>query len=308
MSVYNDAGFLRNSIKSILNQTFSEFEFLIIDDGSTDNTEEIISGFNDSRIIYKKIDHTGLAGALNHGISISGGDWIARIDADDLSTPDRLQKQVTALTINKDVNVISGWSVYFKDQGKILFLLKTPEEDNDIKKFLNLHNPVNHSSVMFNKKVIKVNGGYNENFKCYEDFELWFRLRNKLKFKIIPEFYTYTRLHPLSMSTDGKKNKIYKMLFDNALLNSNNAETKESKEYWDEILFRIEYFYGNKDRSRKYFRGKYTGKKALEFLNTFLPERLFNKNLDLRLRYRLESRSEDLKFYEAELRNLLRQN
>lgn len=306
MSVYNDSQFLKNSVQSILNQTYKDFEFLIIDDGSEDETESIINDFKDSRIVYKKIKHSGLAAALNFGIKNSNGDWIARIDADDLNTRNRLQTQIDFINSNTDYDVVSSWSVYFKDPEKILFLLKTPEDDSEIRKFLNLHNPVNHSSVIFSKKKISDNGGYNEKFECYEDFELWFRLKEKLKFKIIPEYLTYTRLHPLSMSHKKKKDKIYNMLITNALHCLDASKDDGLKIYWKETLFRIEYFYGDKKESRKYLPDRLSAKNALEYLNTFLPEDKFNDILELRLRYRLESKFKDLKKYEKELNRLLK--
>lgn len=306
MSVYNDSKFVKHSVLSILNQTYKDFEFLIIDDGSEDDTESIINDFKDSRIVYKKIRHSGLASALNFGIKNSTGDLIARIDADDLNTASRLHAQIDFINKNPGYDVVSSWSVYFKEPKKILFLLKTPVDDPEIKKFLNLHNPVNHSSVIFNKRKIIENGGYNENFECYEDFELWFRLKDQLKFKIIPEYLTYTRLHPLSMSHKKKKDKIHSMLIKNALLNSELEKDADSIKYWKETLFRIEYFYGDKRKSRKYLPDKLTAKNALEYLNTFLPEDKFNDLLELRLRYRIESKFKNLSVYEKELEKLLK--
>ncbi len=178
MTVYNDSRYLKSSVRSILNQTFRDFEFLIVDDGSDDKPEEVINEFRDSRIVLKKIKHAGLAGALNYGLRNSSGEWIARIDADDLSTENRLKSQVDFLNTNKHTDVLSSWSVYFSNKNEILFPLRTPVSDPDIKTFLNLHNPVNHSAVIFSKNKILADGGYNEAYKSYEDFELWLRMRD----------------------------------------------------------------------------------------------------------------------------------
>src|SRR2546425_317811 len=88
MPAYNSSLYIDSAVKSILNQTFKEFEFLIIDDGSADNSEEEISKYKDSRINYTKLKHRGISVALNYGIKKASCDWIARIDADDLNTPD----------------------------------------------------------------------------------------------------------------------------------------------------------------------------------------------------------------------------
>lgn len=303
MPVYNDAKYLKHSVKSILNQTYRDFEFLIVDDGSEDNTEEIISDFRDSRIIYKKTEHKGLASALNYGIANSSGDWIARIDADDLNTSERLKTQMNFLRKNQEYNVISSWSVYFQTPHKILFLLKT--SDTDLKKSLNLHNPINHSSVMFDKKIISGNGGYNETFRCYEDFELWFRLRDKLNFKIIPEYLVFTRLRKDSMTQTEKKDNLFRMLSHNAELNLDKSLSSEDQNYWYNILFWIEFFYGNRDRAGKYLSKNFSLKKAAAFLNTFLPDKAFKKIIDLRLRYRLESKFINKAELEKELKTLL---
>lgn len=306
MPVYNDSGFLRCSVKSILNQEFSEFEFLIIDDGSTDNTEEVIQEFKDSRINYKKIPHKGLAGALNYGLSEASGDFIARIDADDLNTSQRLRIQLDAFNRNPELDVISSRSVYFNGKYKILFFIDPPEKDSEIKSFLNLHNPINHSAVIFRKKKITENRGYNETFNCYEDFELWFRLRDKLTFHVIPEYLVYTRLRRDSLTARENKTKIHKLLFDNAFKEYNKSNDEKGKEYWNNILFWIEYFYGDKIRARKYAGKKMTYKKLLAFLNTYLPEKAFMNVAGLRIRQRIQSKLINQKKFKSELKSLAR--
>jgi glycosyltransferase involved in cell wall biosynthesis len=305
MPVYNGSEYIKTSVRSVLNQTYKDFEFLIIDDGSQENIKDILKSFKDQRIVYKRINHKGLAGALNYGLSISSGDWIARIDADDLNTVNRLEAQLRFLNSNPSCNVVSSWSVYFENPSKVLFELKTPSEDIEIKKFLNLHNPINHSSVIFNKKIILDNGGYDESYNCYEDFELWFRLRDKLKFTILPEVLVYTRMRSDSMTKSGSKTKVCEMLKKNAASKFKNAQDEKEKFFWNNLLFWIEYFYGNKIHARKYFGKDISFKQAAAFMNTFLPEKAFDKILGLRLRYRLESKSKDKKFFENELKKLI---
>ncbi len=305
MSVYNDSRYLRSSMKSILNQTHKDFEFLIIDDGSEENIEEIVKSFNDSRIVYKRINHIGLAGALNFGLKNSTGDWIARIDADDLNTCDRLEAQLKFINSNSGYDIVSGWSVYFKDPHKILFELKSPVENSDIKKFLNLHNPINHSSVIFNKGAVLDGGGYNENFNSYEDFELWFRLRGKLNFKILPEILVYTRVRNNSMTMTSGKNNVYEMLKVNGEKKLMNAKGKNEKYYWMNVIFWIEYFYGDKAKARNYFGNEISFKKAIAFLNTYLPDKAFDKIMGLRIRYRLQTKNVHRKVYEKQLKELL---
>ncbi|MBL8006851.1 MAG: glycosyltransferase [Ignavibacteria bacterium] len=290
MPVYNASRYLKNSVRSILNQTFREFEFLIIDDGSTDDSEEIVSSFSDSRIIYKKIPRSGLSAALNYGLEIASGDWIARIDADDLNTPDRIRIQNDFILKNPEYNVVSGCSVYFRDPCEILFVMKVPEFDSDIKNFLNLHNPVNHSAVMFNRKIICQNGGYNEQFSCFEDFELWHRLKDKLNFRILPEYLVFTRLHSRSHSYKADREKIYRMLSDN------NQEND---------LFWVEYFYGNRKECRKYFFEEFSLRKLTAFVISFFPLKVSDSITELRLMSRIKTKRADKKKFEVELKKLL---
>lgn len=304
MATYNDSKFITSSVKSILNQTYKEFEFLIIDDGSKDNTDEIINKFKDSRIVYKKISHIGLAGALNFGLVNSSGEWIARIDADDLNTQNRLESQLRYIH-NPEYDVIGSWSAYFNEKNKIQFILKPPTDDNDIRKFLDLHNPINHSSVLFNKKKILSEKGYNSSFESYEDFELWFRLKNKLKFKILPEVLVYTRQRSDSLTQTSGKEEIYKLLHGNAEEMYSKTDSENMKAYWINILFWIEYFYGSKLNSRKYFTKNITIKKSLAYINTFLTEDMFSKILALRLRHRMQLKYDEKKYYQEELKELL---
>ena len=306
MTVYNDAEYLPYSIRSILNQTYRDFEFIIVNDGSSDNTENIISEFKDERIKYKKISHSGLAAALNFGINSASGNWIARIDADDVNTLNRLQTQFDLIKSNPDYDVISSRSVYFEEPSKILFFLNVPEDDSEIKKYLNLHNPVNHSSVIYKKNIIQEAGGYNEKMECFEDFELWFRLKNKLTFKIIPEYLVYTRFRHDSMSRSAKSSNIYKMLMNNARDNLSISGKAEESNYWHNIIFWTEYFYGDKNKSRTLLTNNFTFRKALAFLKTYLPDYSFEKLKDLRIRYRMESVFKGKKKYEEELKLLLK--
>lgn len=309
MAVYNDSEFIPGSVKSILNQTHRDFEFIIINDGSDDNgkTEEAILGFKDSRIIYKKISHRGLAGALNFGMRISSNDYIARIDADDLNTADRLKKQTAFINSDKcaDIDIIASRSVYFNNRNKILFLHKPPSGDAAIKKFLNLHNPLNHSSVIFRKEPVMSSGGYDEHFGSYEDFELWFRLRDKVKFHIIKDVLVYNRIRPDSIMEKGITLNIYRLLFNNAVKKFENSASTADRKYWNNILFWVEYFYGSKIKARKYYTDDITLRKSIAYINTFLPEDEFRKLKDKRLRLRITGGLNIDKKYSEELKTLL---
>ena len=169
MPTYNSCQYIETAIKSVLNQTYKDFELLIVDDGSTDDTESSISEFSDTRIRYIKKEHEGLAASLNYGLKIAKHDWVSRMDADDISHPKRLEKQISIL--EKDDNFIScTWSAYFKDRG-ISFTVKTPVHNDELKKKLSIHCYINHPSVIFNRRFILSKGGYNTKINVYEDYE-----------------------------------------------------------------------------------------------------------------------------------------
>ncbi|HEY3251101.1 MAG TPA: glycosyltransferase [Ignavibacteria bacterium] len=304
MPAFNSALYIGKSVRSILNQTFKDFEFIIVNDGSTDNTEEIILNIKDERIKYLKTENKGTAAALNFGISKAKFDWIARIDADDLSSPARLEKQVSFINENPDIDVLSTWSVYFKDKGKIIFLLKTPVEHKDILRVLNLHNPLNQSGVIYRKKLIKQEK-YNEKFDLNEDFELFHRIREKAKFYIIPEFLTYTRISRSSKSFGRRNNNVYNFLFTPAFKNLIDAKSKGDHFYWATTIAWINFFYGDRKDSRSYFRKSFSMKNIAAYIATLLPDRIFNKLISYRLRYRFQSIFEGKKIYKKELQKLL---
>lgn len=304
MPAYNCSGYISGAVKSILNQTYREFEFIIIDDGSTDNTKEKITALKDSRIIYKKTEHKSTAAALNYGISIASGNWITRIDADDLNVPARLEKQVNFISSNPDVDILSSWSVYFKDPDKILFFMENPVEHEDIVDYLNLRNPINSSSAIFRKSVIK-KAKFNEDFTSYEDFELFFRIRNDVKFHNIPEFLTYKRLRPDSKTYAGDNSEIFAIINDYAMKKLINSVRKRDQFYWATTIAWQNYFYGNRRDSRSYFRRVPSMKNYTALATTYLPDKLFKNLLDSGIRCRLKDFFNSKKFYENELKNLL---
>ncbi len=304
MPAYNCGKYVTSAIKSILNQTYKDFEFIIIDDGSTDNTEEIIKGFKDERIIYKKTEHKGTSAALNYGLSLSKYDWTARIDADDLNVPSRLETQVKFLNENPDYDIISCWSVYFRDPDKILFLLREPVENRDIYEHLDLHNRLNQSGVIYRKSVI-LEAKYNENYENNEDFELFYRIREKVKFYNIPQFMVYTRVRSNSRTYVTRNHNIYDFLFPPAFKCLMEAKSKGEHFYWAATIAWLNYFYGNRRDSRSYFRNSFSWKNLTAYLTTFLPDKYFYKLIDSRIKYKLKTIFTNIGKYKLELKNLL---
>lgn len=198
MSVFNNRGYLKKAIESILSQTFADFEFLIIDDSSNDNSKETILSYKDSRIVFIENDRNmGLAKSLNKGLEISKGKYIARMDADDVSRPDRLARQIEILEANPKIGIVGSHFEIIDNRGKIFATRKVPNDNAIIRTMLaNAQNPLAHGSVMFVKDYILLIGGYNEQFPYAQDFELWSRMSKKFLFYIEEKLLYQLRSHP----------------------------------------------------------------------------------------------------------------
>lgn len=199
MPVYNGEKFLREAIDSILNQTFTDFEFLIIDDASTDKTKQIINGFHDSRIIIinNKVN-IGLTKSLNKGLRIAKGKYIARMDADDISLPKRFEKQVEFMDKNTNVSLLgSSWDVIDETGWKL-----------NANKAFNGREVVHfmcHGSVIIRKSCLLKVGFYRELFKYAQDYDLWLRLNDISMIANLEEPLYQLRLHQDSISFKRKQ-------------------------------------------------------------------------------------------------------
>lgn len=195
MATYNGQKFIKEAIDSILNQTLKEFEFIIVDDGSTDATAQIIQSYTDERIQYiKKEKNSGISDSLNIGISKARAQYIARMDDDDVSMPNRLEKQVNLMKNNERV-IFCGSTVTDKDSKT----LPTPEHHEDILLKLLFSNPIFHPTVMIRRNLLLENT-YSSVAVPSEDYDLWSRLIFKGEFYQIQEPLLYCRIHQTSIT------------------------------------------------------------------------------------------------------------
>lgn len=195
MPVYNGDKYLREAVDSILSQTFTDFEFIIINDGSTDRTREILESYYDQRIRLVHQKNIGISASLNKGINLARGEYIARMDADDISLPDRFLKQVSFLDLNPDITVCGTWLSFF-NTSKTFQTWKTSTNYNEVKCNLLFGCDVAHPSVFIRKAdIIKNKLFYKENFVCAQDYELWVRISAKLKITNIGEVLLKYRIH-----------------------------------------------------------------------------------------------------------------
>ncbi len=175
MSVYNDEGFLREAVESILNQTFADFEFLIIDDGSTDSTPYILQEYagRDIRIrVVTNKRNIGLTKSLNKGLTLACGKYIARQDADDLSAHNRLSDQLHYLHQHPDCVLLGSFYEVLRLDDNTVYKASPPEDHFDIGVLMLIENSFAHSSVVFRKLPSVL---YDEEYSYSQDYELWTR-------------------------------------------------------------------------------------------------------------------------------------
>ena len=202
MSVYNGENHLEEAIESILKQTFTNFEFIIIDDGSEDTSLKIINNYKDKRIsLLKNKQNIGLSASLNNGIKLSKGKYIARMDADDISLPERLEKQYNFMERNTAIGIVGAGYHIINELGEHMGTYIYPDNPVAIQWKL-LAGPVfPHPTVMMRKKIlIENNLSYNEEYFVTQDYDLWCKMIQFTKGSNFPEVLIHYRHHEESKS------------------------------------------------------------------------------------------------------------
>ena len=188
MPVYNGEKYLKEAVDSILGQTLVDFEFIIINDGSTDGTDEMLSSYNDPRITVIKQTNQGVTKSLNNGLARAQGDYIARMDADDVAKPQRFAIQAAFLDSHPEIALCGSWAKAIDKDGREIGDFNYPPLTHaKIRHYYFWHNPFIHSSVMFRKTAIESCGNYDETVKRAQDYELWGRIISKFQTANLPE-------------------------------------------------------------------------------------------------------------------------
>lgn len=188
MAVYNGSLYLEEAVRSVLRQTYQDFEFIVIDDASTDNTGEILRSIGDVRMrVVTNAERLGLTKSLNVGIGLAKGRYLARMDADDLSLPHRFEQQVRFLDRNPEHAVVGSSYYQIDGTGRRTALITVPTEDCSLREGLKNQNWFGHGSVMMRRDMIGRLGGYDERFKFAQDYDLWLRVAEKHKVANIEE-------------------------------------------------------------------------------------------------------------------------
>ncbi|MFB3916262.1 MAG: glycosyltransferase family 2 protein [Terriglobales bacterium] len=203
MAVYNGERYLREAVDSILSQTFRDFEFIVINDGSSDATGAILSGYSDSRLrILDNERNLGLVASLNKGLAAAQGKYIARQDADDISLPERLERQVATLESQRDLLIIGGGALIIDAEGHPLREVSVYYRDFEIKWTLLWGNPFFHSASMFRAEAAKSLRGYSESeaYCVTEDYDFFSRLTFAGRAEIMRQVVIKWRDHAHSIS------------------------------------------------------------------------------------------------------------
>jgi glycosyltransferase involved in cell wall biosynthesis len=202
MAVYNGEVYLRDAVDSILSQTYQDFEFLIINDGSTDATREIVLSYQDPRVrLVDNPNNLGLTRSLNRGLQLATGQLIARQDADDISEPDRLAQQVTFLDNHPDIALVGTWYTRIDALGTPLGQANLPCDYPQLSWHLLFYCPFIHGSIMLRKATVSAHVGcYDEAFVYAQDYDFWTRIALALPVANQPQYLVRYRINPYSMT------------------------------------------------------------------------------------------------------------
>ncbi len=205
MPVFNGREFLRPAIDSVLSQTFSDFELIIVNDGSTDDTQSIIDSYSDPRIVAVNQVNQGVARALNNGLDIARGRYVRRHDADDVSTPDSFRIQIDFLEARPEYVMVCNQEAFMTASGMIAWHHRVPNAsffndqpfvDLDFKHFAtDRSSPVVHGTACYRREEVIGIGKYRTEFIVAEDNDLWLRLLEKYKIAVLNQCTYFMRLH-----------------------------------------------------------------------------------------------------------------
>jgi len=203
MTVYNGEKYIVEAVDSILNQTYTDLEFIVIDDGSTDNTANILRDLaaNDPRLKVYTEKNRGIARSMNHALRLAKGEFVAKMDADDVSLPKRLEVQVKYLREHPEVvGLGSAWEV-IDDAGRLLTALHPPTDDQNVQaELLKGHGAITHACGLMRREELIAAGSYDETFDVAEDLDMWLRLGERGKLENLPQVLVQYRIHNSSVS------------------------------------------------------------------------------------------------------------
>lgn len=291
MPTYNAAGKIGRSIRSILEQTFREFELLIMDDGSTDDTVSVVLSIKDPRIRYIRLEHGGIVRTLNAGLQTATFAIIARMDAGDIALPERLAVQHSLLQRLGPGNIIGCHYAMFSETG-VQYLIRGAAEHADIRRRLALHPDLPHPGILYYKADILEAGGYRD--VRLEDYDLWLRVKDRIRFHAVPQCLLLVEHSPTSLTNANVQQRYRDHYRLQEPYYHDLAQEFGLLDRTEQIRMRgwREYFYGSPRSARTFWSSISADllirpSMLIAFLMTFLPGRPFIAFKESRWRQRL---------------------
>jgi hypothetical protein len=225
MPVRNAARYLREAMASVLSQTFPNFEMVVVDDESTDASSQILEEFEtgDSRVQVRRRRSEGLVAALNYGCSLARAPYIARMDADDVAFPERLERQLAFLHEHPDVALLGTAHTEIDESGNLLGTTVYPTSIEAVAQRLPVKNCLAHPTVVFSRAVFREVGGYRAALPHAEDYDLWLRIGDRHEIANLDEPLLAYRLHPASISVTNRRQQVLSTLAAQAATRARRA-------------------------------------------------------------------------------------
>jgi glycosyltransferase involved in cell wall biosynthesis len=196
MAVFDGAPWVGGAVESLLDQTLADLEVVVIDDGSTDPTPDVLASIRDPRLRIERRARQGLTRSLNRALDLARAPLVARLDADDLALPERLARQRQYLDAHPDVGLLGTGAREVDLTGREIAILRPPVDDAAIRRALIRANPFVHSSVMMRRTALDRAGGYDPSFPVAQDYDLWMRMARIARMANLPELLVTRRLAP----------------------------------------------------------------------------------------------------------------
>jgi len=208
LAVRDGAPWVGEAVRSVLGQTLTDLELVVIDDGSTDDTPQTLAGFVDSRLRVARRARLGLTRSLNEGVSLARAPLIARLDADDVAMPERLARQIAFLDAHPEIGLLGTGATEVDAAGREVGRLVPPAADADIRRALIRRNVFVHSSVVMRRQALASAGGYDAAFPVAQDYDLWLRLARLTRLANLPEPLVTRRLLPGRVSATRESDRL----------------------------------------------------------------------------------------------------